>query len=100
MNLNIESDVFDIVARLKEIDSDYYVVWNESKTKFELHHNSQPLTSYCLTFPYNTLDARCVDLALKTRAQNRDKLLREMNLENEKAEKEQVNNLKRRLYGS
>lgn len=100
MNLQIKSDVFDIVDRLKEIDKDYFVVFSLAKSKFELHHATQPMTTYCLTFPFDCLDERCVDLTLKTRRQNKEELIGEMERENEKLTKEKINNLKRRLYGS
>lgn len=100
MNIKIENDVFDIVKRIKEIDSNYFVVFNKKKLKFELHHSAQPLTTYCLTFPYECLDTRCVDLTYKTRQQNKEKLIKEMEEENEKLEKEKLNTIKRRLYGS
>ncbi len=100
MFFKIDSDVFDITNRLKEIDKDYFIQFNLSKKKFELHHATQPFTTYCLTFPFEQLDERCVNLALKTRWQNREQLFKEMELENEKIEKEKVNTFKRRLYGS
>lgn len=56
MNIKVEDDVFDIIKRIKEIDKDYFVVFNKEKSKFELHHSTQPLTTYCLTFPYECLD--------------------------------------------
>lgn len=96
----IEDDVFDIVKRIKEIDSDYFVVFNKQKLLFELHHASQPLTSYCLTFPFEHLDVRAVDFVQKTKRQNKDKLIKEMEEENEKLEKEKINTFKRRMYGS
>lgn len=100
MNLKIESDVFDIVKRLKEIDNSYFVVFSKAKLKFELHHAIQPITTYCLTFPFDCLDERCIELTLKTRQQNKEKLIKEMEKENERLEKEKINTLKRRLYGS
>lgn len=98
----IESDCLDIVRRLKEIDPTYYVVRNLDTQKFELHSRGQKPFSYCLTIPFDTLDERTLDLTLKTRVQNSDKLFEELERENlkqkQKAVNEVLNNFKEKLY--
>lgn len=84
MKIQVKSDVYFITDRLKEIDSSYFVVYNNSSKKFELHSSDQLFTTYCLTFPYDTLDERAVLYARKSRSENREKLLREMEMQNEK----------------
>lgn len=83
----VDSDCLGIIDRLKKIDKDYYVVFDIDKKKFELHNKSQFLKTYCLTFPFETIDERMIDLTLKTRVQNSDKLFQEMEKENEKNRK-------------
>lgn len=94
MNIPVNSDVFDITSRLKQIDPSYFVVFNTNKQKYELHSNEQLFTTYCLTIPFDSLDSRTVELANKTRRQNQQALLKEMEQENQKYERSQ-----RRLYG-
>ena len=103
-SFEIESDCLDIIKRIKAIDEDYFVVFNLDKKKFELHNKSQGGNTYCLTFPFDTLDERAVTLVLKTRVQNSDALFEEMQRENEKQEKDNIkkiwNDFKETLYDS
>lgn len=99
--LKIEGDVFFIDKRLKEIDKSYFILFNLQKGVYEIHSNDQPKSSYCFTCPYPVLDERTIDFALKTRAQNRDKIIEEIERDNQlaynKAIKNQVNLLKEAL---
>lgn len=87
MLIKIYEDVFDITTRLKEIDKDYFVVFNTQKNKYEVHNKSQKNT-YCLSVPFSGLDSRTIDLTLKTRRENIDKILKEIEQNNEKIEKD------------
>ena len=62
MKVKIESDVFDIVNRIKEIDDGYYIVYNLKTGKFELHNSNQLISSYCLTIPYTEIDEKILNL--------------------------------------
>ena len=99
----VDSDCLEIVRRIKEIDDDYFVMFDSENHKFQLHSRSQKNT-YCLTFPYDTLDERAVLYVLKTRVQNSDKIFAELEEENRKLEekksKEILNNFKEKLYES
>lgn len=89
MNLiRIDSDVFDISKRIKEIDKDYYIVYNLRNGKYEVHNSSQNLNSYSLTCPYNTLDKRLLDYTLKTSIRNSEKIFYEIDNHNKKIEKD------------
>ena len=99
----IDSDTFYICERLKEIDETYFIIYNFSKEKFEVHSYAQKDT-YCLTVPFDVLDERTIDYVLKTRSSNMDNLIKEMDKENEilerSREKEAVDCLKEVLYDS
>lgn len=103
-SFEIESDCLDIIKRIKAVDEDYFVVFDLDKKKFELHNKSQGGNTYCLTFPFDSLDERAVTLVLKTRVQNSDALFEEMQRENEKQEKDNIkkiwNDFKETLYDS
>lgn len=103
-SFEIESDCLDIIKRIKAVDEDYFVIFDLDKKKFELHNKSQGGNTYCLTFPFDSLDERAVTLVLKTRVQNSDALFEEMQRENEKQEKDNIkkiwNDFKETLYDS
>ena len=87
MLVNITTDVFDILSRLKAIDSNYFIVFNTNKQRYEVHNSGQKQT-FCLTVPFNKIDARLVPYVRKTRRENADKLIKEMEIHNEKLEQE------------
>ena len=80
----ITADLFDIAARVKEIDSCYFVARNYKTGKFELHAEGQKGSTLALKLPYNRLDMRTLDLARKTRRERVDALLKEMEQANAK----------------
>lgn len=83
--LIIEGDTYFIGERLKEIDKDYFVVFNLIRNKYEVHVKGQAGNSYAFTVPYPNLDERTINFALKTRSQNRDKIIEEIEKDNEKS---------------
>lgn len=85
--IKIQENSFNIVQRLKEIDENYFVVFNTKTSKFEIHNSAQNLSTFCLTVD-GELDCRVIKKVLKTRAENIEKLLREIEEHNEKLEKE------------
>lgn len=102
MLIEILDDVFFIEQRIKEIFSGYRIFFNTKKQKFEIHNVGQIGGSYCLTVPFQHLDERTLDLVLKTRIENKVKLIDEIDKENEKIrknyEKTMLNDAKDRLF--
>ena len=82
MKIKLASDVYNISKRIKEIDKDYYIVYNTSKGKFEVHNSSQIGSSYCLTLPYNALDERTLKFVRKTSVANIDYVLNKIENDN------------------
>ena len=74
MKIKINSDVFNIIDRLKQIDSGYFVLFNTNTKKFEIH-NSETKNGYCLTIPYRQLDKRSLELVEKTHIKNYKKTI-------------------------
>ncbi len=101
MKIKIMTDALFIAERLREVDPSYFVVYNTDIKKFEVHSSDQRGASYCFTVPYEMLDSRCIDHALKTRVENKDKIIAELDRENEllmkRALKEEVNKLEEAL---
>ncbi len=77
----IENDCYFICQRLKEIDPSYEVFYNNGH--FEVHSFEQIKNSYCFTVPFDKLDSRTIDYALKTRSNNRDKIIAEIEKNNQ-----------------
>ena len=92
MKINVKDDVFDIVKRLKQIDNDYFVVYDTKLKIFQLHCLNQPQNTFCLTL-FDCLDERSIIKTLKTRKQNQDLLWEEIDKNNAKLEQ-------RRTYAS
>ena len=79
----IKSDLFNIVKRIKGINPKYFVLYNHKKKKYEVHFKRSKST-YELTIPFDTLDARAVNFVMKTRMENQKKLLKEIEESNKK----------------
>jgi hypothetical protein len=84
----VESNVYDIPQRLKAIDPGYFVLLNRYTGKFEIHSSNHPTLTYCMTVPFEGLDGRAIELVEKTRRQDNDQMIREMDAHNEKLEKD------------
>ena len=82
MKIKILSDVFNISKRIKNIDRDYFVLYDTSKQKFEIHNSNQIGSSYCLTIPYDELDERTLKCVLKTQSANIEEILNEIENDN------------------
>lgn len=76
--IQIENDVYNITKRIKNIDRDYYVVYNTSKNRFEVHNSSQIGSSYCLSLPFTQLDERTLTYVRKTQSSNIDEILEQI----------------------
>lgn len=97
MKIKLKSDNLFITDRLKEIDNSYFVLYDTKTKKYQLHSDCQSETSYCLTFPFNSLDNRAIDFALKSRVQNKKKIFDEIEKENEKFIKSKIKESKNLL---
>jgi len=88
MLIEVTSNVYHIPERLKEIDPNYFVVFNTETQKFEVHHSEQIGNTLALNIPYEELDARTIELIHKNRIENIDKIIDEIDNWNEWIEKE------------
>lgn len=82
MKIKLTSDVYNISKRIKEIDKDYYIVFNTSNGKFEVHNSSQIFGTYCLTLPFKSIDERVLKYVQKTSSVNMDYVLNEIDYSN------------------
>ena len=78
--VEVRGDLFGIAERIREIDDGYFILRRGGR--YEVH-NRKDRDSYCLTLPFEELDARTVDYVRKTRAERAQALFDEMERENE-----------------
>ena len=87
MKVLMNSNVYKIPERLKEIDGGYFVLFNRANGKYEVHSTkNNGGNTYCLTVPYNELDSRTIDLVQKTKVENARKIYEDMKRHNEMLE--------------
>lgn len=72
----LTGDLYDICARLRELDDGYRVAYNIKTGKFEVHNVRQKGSSYAFTVPYDALDARTVSYARYSSVARLDKILK------------------------
>jgi len=98
--MQINRDLFRIGERLKKINPAYRVFYNNRARRYEVHTVKSPdavgvtpftkggfrgreKTNFEFIIPYETLDCRTLDYALKTRRQNAHQIEQEINANNE-----------------
>ena len=81
--IEITCDVCDIAQRIKEVDENYFIVFNVLTGRFELHDRSNR-DSFACELPYSELDARSVHHARMTRIERIEGLLRELDEHNKR----------------
>lgn len=85
----IRSNTYDVPERLKCIDKGYFVVFNLSKNKYEVHNEDNIGSSYCFTVPYDELDSRTVELCKRTNVSlHGDEIFKMIDRENARLEAE------------
>lgn len=89
----IKNDLYNISARLKQIDKNYLLTYNTNSKRFEVYYQKGLNLSLELVLPFSSLDARTIDYVLKTRVENKQKLFLEMEQNNERLEKSQTKNM-------
>lgn len=78
----VRGDLYDIAARIREIDENYFIYYSYRYRRYEVHNRAQRNGTFALALPYRTLDARALTLVRRTRAERADELLKEIEEEN------------------
>lgn len=86
MKIKIDSDVYDIVDRIKEIDDGYFILYDTNRKVFEVHNKNQ-FDSYCLTVVDGVLDSRVIDLLYKSNIVFIDNIVEDIDNTNEEIER-------------
>lgn len=91
----IKNDVFNVAKRIKQINAGYILVYNNISEKFEVCYKS--INNVQVILPYKNLDSRSVQHIQKTRIENRDKLIKEIDEYNEKLQQQNNNKIKQEI---
>ena len=89
----IQGDVMDIARRIKSIDRGYYVVYNRTRGRFEVHHPNNKPNSIAVVIPYEQLDIRAYEYVLRTRKERMSNILQEIESHNHKLEMDKDNRI-------
>ena len=79
---SIRHDLFGIAKRLKSIDRRYELFFNRKKNRYEIYANG----AMQMALPFERLDARTLTYARKTRLENLEKIIAEIEEENARLE--------------
>lgn len=82
--IEIFTDLFDIVKKIKSIDSFYRVFRNIKKHRFEVYYKRGLNLNLELILPYDNLDYRAINLIFKSKVENADELFKEVDSHNDK----------------
>ena len=80
MKIIINEDTYDIVKRIKEIDENYYIVYDTEKQRFEMHYADLPQT-FCFIIG-DELDSRAIDKIYYTSTKYTDEILEKIDKNN------------------
>ena len=100
MYFEVTSDLFDIVGRLKFVNSQFRVFWNGGRERYEVHRTERPAAITCeFVVPNNVLDERVIIHAQKTRIENRYDIEDEVDAHNRLIERSADAALEKELEG-
>lgn len=83
--IEINTDLFDIVKKIKTIDSNYRIFRNIKKHRFEIYYQKGLNLNLEIVVPYEKLDYRTINLLNKTKIENADAIFEEIEKHNSKA---------------
>ena len=85
----IDHDLFGISDRIKDIEDEYFILFDMDRGKYEVHSKANPKDTYCFTVPYKELDARVLEYCRKTHISNNKELMKDLNKQAEIHKKHQ-----------
>lgn len=81
------SHTLDIPVRLKEVNRDFFVMFNTRLQKYEIHCASQPESTLACVLPFEELDNRTLVYVREFSRERTQNLAREIEEYNERLEK-------------
>lgn len=92
----VTHDLFNIANRLKSVDRRYKLFFNRKRNRFEIYANG----AMQMALPFERLDARTLDYARKTRLENLEKIMAEIEKENARIEIENARKLRDKILAA
>lgn len=93
MYIEISYDTFDISKRLKELDKNYFVRYNTQTKHFEVWLQEGVNAHLEVVLEYPCLDIRTINKVATTRTDKIEKIIKEMELHNQKLKEKAKQNL-------
>lgn len=88
MKIIVKNDVFNISKRIKHINRDYFVIFDENKKIFQILNNKE-----IITLPFKTLDERVLVFLINRQNKTNYEILNEIEEHNQKLDKENKNKI-------
>ncbi len=85
--IKIKNDAFNINERIKILNPNYFVVYNTQNHRFEVHNSRQFASTFCITCD-SGLNASVLTKLRKTKIENLQKIVDEIDESNQKREDE------------
>ena len=92
----IRHDLFGIAKRLKSIDRRYELFFNRKKNRYEIYANG----AMQMALPFERLDARTLTYARKTRLENLEKIIAEIEEGNARLEMEKASKARDKILAA
>lgn len=81
------NNIYDIPIRLKEVNRDFFVMFNTRMQKFEIHCASQPYDTLACVLPFDELDARALAYVREFSRERTEKIGEEIERYNEELDR-------------
>ncbi len=89
----MENDVFHITKHMKSIQKTYFVCYNLTTKKYEVHNSAHKTNTFCYSIPFKQLDRRAITHMLKQSKKSNQQLFHEVEENNQKIQKNAQQNL-------
>lgn len=80
-------NIYDIPVRLKEVNRDFFVMFNTRIQKYEVHCASQPYDTLACVLPFDELDARALQYVREFSRERTEHLAEEIERYNEELDR-------------
>ena len=86
MKTIVKKDLFNVSRRLKKIDSNYFLVYDKDKNRYEVHYKGQRDSTFCFCVNTPLPDATTLKKVYLTMVKNAKKIVLDMVQSNQKLE--------------
>ena len=82
-------NVYDIPVRLKQVNGDFFVMFNTKTQKYEVHCSSQPFDTLACVLPFDELDARALTYVRQYSRERTEHIAEEIERYNEELDRKE-----------